>query len=205
MNQFQEYLLPFLAEDAIKRTLREQEKTRQDVAPSVGPETGRLLMFLVHVLKAKNVLEIGTCQGYSTLWLAEGLKITGGKITSIETNEKIIKETKETFLRAGFKNVNFIIDDALKVLPTFPSNSFDLILQDSMKSLYSTMLDDCIRLLRIGGILVSDDILFKAMGKRASIANAMHEYNQKLNADNRLITTYLSIGDGVALSIKIKE
>ena len=205
MNTLAEYLLPFLQENALKHKLRSDEAIRVDVAPSVGPETGRLLTFLVRLLNAKNVLEIGTCQGYSALWLAEGLADTGGKLVAVEANSKIVEEARDNILTAGFDNVEFIVNDALLVIPHMQSASFDIIFQDSAKALYGNMLDDCVRLLRPGGVLVSDDILFKALGKRASIADAMHNYNKLLSKDTRLFTTFLSIGDGVALSMKIKE
>lgn len=205
MNHLTEYLLPFLKEPDIQKKLREQEITRVDVAPSVGPETGRLLSFLIQAMKCQSVLEIGTCQGYSALWMAEGLKNTAGKLTAIESNELIIEEAKEHFTAAGLANTEFIIGDANLILKELPASSFDLILQDSTKAMYIDMLEDCIRVLKVGGILISDDILFKPLGKRASIAEAMHQYNNVLVKDDRLFTTFLTIGDGVALSLKTKE
>lgn len=205
MNNFTEYLLPFLQESEINKKLRAQENSRVDVAPSVGPETGRLLTFLIKVLGAKQALEIGTCQGYSTSWLAQGLRDTNGQLIAIESNEQIINEARKNLTDAGLTNVEFIINDANIVLRQLPSAQFDLILQDAAKAMYTDMLEDCVRLLKVGGILVSDDILFKRLGKRASIAEAMDQYNKILVKDERLYTTFLSIGDGVALSLKIKE
>ena len=205
MNNLTEYLLPFLQESEINKKLRDQESSRADVAPSVGPETGRLLTFLIKVLGATQALEIGTCQGYSTAWLAQGLKDTNGHLTAIESNEQIIDEARKNLSDAGLTNVEFIINDANIVLRQLPSAKFDLILQDAAKAMYTDMLEDCVRLLKVGGILVSDDILFKPLGKRASIAEAMDQYNKILVKDERLYTTFLSIGDGVALSLKIKE
>ena len=205
MDIFGDYLLPFLKEKDFNFHLRDQEKTRNDVAPCVGPQTGRLLAFLIYTLNAKNVLEIGACQGYSALWLAEALQKTGGHLTTLDINEQTFPEAKANIAKAGFTNVTFLEQDALTILPSFETGSFDLILQDSAKGLYSEMLEDCIRLLRLGGILISDDILFKPLGKRASIADAIHNYNLKLTDEKRLYTTFLTIGDGVALSLKIKE
>lgn len=205
LNNLTEYLLPFLEENAQKQQIRAQESTRNDVAPSVGPEIGKLLTFLVRTLNAQQVLEIGTCQGYSTLWLADGLKATGGDLTAIESNALIIEEASKSMLAANFERINFIIGDAKEKLKELTPSSYDLILQDSAKGTYHEMLDDCVKLLRIGGILISDDILFMALGKRASIANAMHNYNGILMKDDRLFTTFLSTGDGVAMSLKIKE
>lgn len=205
LNNLTKYLLPFLEENEQKQLLREQEILRKDVAPSVGPETGKLLTFLVRTLNAQEVLEIGTCQGYSTLWLADGLKATGGNLIAIESNALIIEEASRSIASAGFEKIKFIIGDAKEKLKELPLASFDLILQDSAKGTYRDMLDDCVKLLRIGGILISDDILFKPLGKRASIANAMHDYNSILMKDERLFTTFLSTGDGVAMSLKIKE
>ena len=107
MNVFGDYLLPFLKENDFNLHLRNQENFRNDVAPCVGPQTGRLLAFLIYTLNAKNVLEIGACQGYSTLWMADALQNIGGKLTTLDINEQTFPEAKANIAKAGFNNVTF--------------------------------------------------------------------------------------------------
>ncbi len=206
MSQIHEYILSFIAFDNKQLSvISEQERRRNDIQPSVGPEVAKLLGLLIRVVNAKRVLEIGTCLGYSTVWFGQAVKETNGKLVSIEYNEQLFNETKKNVELAGLDQyVDLRLGDASEEIKTL-EGPFDIIIQDSDKKLYPEMLEDCVQLIRVNGMIVADDTLFKPMGIPDKFSKPMDEYNQKVFLDTRLYSTILPIGDGVTISVKVKE
>lgn len=179
--------------------------------PIVDPRTGALLHALVRVTGARRVLEIGTAIGYSSLWMATALPDDGSLITLERDRERAI-EARAHFDAAGLsERISVMIGDASQYLHKV-AGPFDLIFQDGDKASYSTFLDRLIALLRPSGVLVTDNVLwhgevipgFVAEPQRAAAdAAAIASYNQTLAADTRLYTTFLSVGDGVAISVRL--
>lgn len=183
-----------------------QAGERADIQPSVGLEVGKLLGLLVRLLNAKQVLEFGTCLGYSTIWLGSALRETGGMLTSVEFRQDLWEATSANVQAAGLQQVVDVIQgDAGQVLDRL-SGPFDMILQDSDKALYPLLLERCIQATRIGGVILADDALFPAMeGIPEKYSRPISDYNQLVFHDARLYSTILPIGDGVALSIKLRS
>jgi predicted O-methyltransferase YrrM len=178
---------------------------RNDTSPNIGLQAGRLLSLIIQMIQAKRVLEFGTCLGYSTVWLAEALRTTGGKLISIEQNEEFFKITRENITEAGLSNiVELMLGDASTIIGRV-EGPFDMILQDSDKKLYSKMLDRCIELTRKNGLIIADDALFKPMGIGEVLSEPIHKYNQQIFSDKRLFSTILPISDGVAISVKLTD
>lgn len=204
MDSVSNYIQSFITLDNKQLiAISEEGERRDDIRPFVGLEVGKLLGLLIRIIDAKNVLEFGTCLGYSTVWIAEALKETGGKFISIEYDKNFYEETKKNIELAGLSDVvELILGDASKVIETI-EGSFDLILQDSDKSLYSTMLEKCISLTRKNGLIIADDALFKPMGVPEKFSEPVHRYNKKVFSDKRLYSTILPIGDGVVISTKL--
>jgi predicted O-methyltransferase YrrM len=198
------YIKDFIPLDnSLLAALTQEEERREDVIPSIGYETGRFFGLLVRLMQAERVLEFGTCLGYSTIWLAEALKTTGGALTSIEYDEKFFRETEANLEKAGVRDrVELIQGDASAVIHEL-LGPFDIVFQDSEKSLYPLMLDRCIDLTRDNGLLIADDALFKAMDREEEKSVPIHEYNEKVFADPRLYSTILPVGDGITLSVKV--
>jgi predicted O-methyltransferase YrrM len=178
-------------------------KIKSELEPSMGKQAGKLLGLLIRTIKAKKALEFGTCLGYSTLWLAEAVKFTGGHIISIEFNEEFYNITKNNLQEAGLtKYVTLIHGDANKEIDKL-RGPFDIIIQDSHKPLYPVMLERSIKLLRKNGLLIADDVLFKPMGMTPAFSVPIDKYNKRIISDKRLYSTILPIGDGIAVSVKI--
>ena len=132
---------------------------RGEGLPLVFPDTGALLHTLARASGAARVLEIGTCIGYSTLWMATALPPDGTLIT-MEYDAARAARAREHFAAAGVASqVSVIVGDATRFLHKV-SGPFDMIFQDSDKQLYEPMLDRLIELLRPGGLLVADNILW---------------------------------------------
>jgi predicted O-methyltransferase YrrM len=185
------------------------EGTAQGI-PIVAAQSGALLHALTRASRAARVLEIGTAIGYSGLWIATALAADGMLIT-LERDRARAEVARAHFEAAGVGGrVTVMIGDATQYLHKI-AGPFDLIFQDADKASYSPLLDRLIQLLRPGGVLVTDNVLWSGEvvpgfvnppKRSAADTAAIAAYNQNLAADARLYTTFLPIGDGVALSVK---
>jgi predicted O-methyltransferase YrrM len=175
------------------------------INPNVGEQVGRMLSFLIQLTAAKHVLEFGSSLGYSTVFLAAALQDTGGKLISVELNPLLAEITRQNLAQAGLAEVGTVITADAQAAAKSLSGPFDLILQDSDKALYPQMIEDCARLLRVGGVLAADDTLFIPMGIPEKFSAPVHRHNQQIFADPRFYSTILPIGDGLTISVKINE
>lgn len=206
MDPVAAYIMSFIgADDAHLSRIAGQEVKGHNVQPSIGEEAGRLLALLVKAVRAESVLEIGTSLGYATVWLGQALRSTGGSIISIEHEKALFLEAQRNISGAGLADiVKLVHGDANAVLEKL-QGPFDIILQDSDKALYPKMLDRCVRLARNGGLIVADDALFKPRGIDSKFSDPIDEYNRLVFDDSRLYSTILPIGDGITLSVKVRD
>jgi predicted O-methyltransferase YrrM len=183
---------------------------RSDGLPIVDPQTGALLHALTLAAGVRRVLEIGTAIGYSGLWIATALPADGQLIT-LERDAGRAARARDHFAAAGVAaKVSVMVGDASRYLHKI-AGPFDLIFQDGDKHQYQPMLDRLIQLLRPGGTLVTDNVLWSGEvvpgyieppARDAADTAAIAAYNRTLVADTRLVTTLLPVGDGVAVSVK---
>ena len=184
---------------------------RGEGLPLVYPDTGALLHTLARSCGAKRILEIGTAIGYSTLWMATALAADGAVIT-MEYDAARAARAREHFAAAGYGDrISVIVGDATRFLHKV-SGPFDLIFQDSDKKLYEPMLDRLIELLRPGGLLVADNVLWNGEVIPGYVAEkkyseedtaAIVSFSRRIADDSRLYTSYLQVGDGVSVSVKL--
>lgn len=178
--------------------------------PIVDPATGALLHTLVRSIGARRILEIGTAIGYSTLWMATALPPEGLLIT-MERDAARADRARAHLTAAGVvERVTVMVGDASRYLHKV-AGPFDLIFQDGDKTQYEPMLDRLIALLRPGGALVTDNVLWSGEvmpdfvdppKKNPADTAAIRAYNERIASDPRLFTTLLPIGDGVAVAVK---
>jgi len=178
--------------------------------PLVDAEVGALLRVLAIAAGATRILEVGTAIGYSGLWLAGALP-PDGMLLTIELDENRAREARANFERAGVAGrVNVMIGDAARLVAKV-AGPFDLIFQDGAKSLYSPLLERLVTLLRPGGLLVTDNVLWS--GKvvpgfvdrpepTAPETAAIADYNQRIASHPQLVTATVPLRDGVAISVK---
>jgi predicted O-methyltransferase YrrM len=182
-----------------------------DDLPLIDAEVGALLRVLAMAIGARRILEIGTCIGYSGIWLAGALP-KDGMLFTIEKDEDRARVAKENFGRAGLADrVSIMVGDAqLKIVKV--AGPFDLIFQDGAKPLYNTLLDSLVGLLRVGGLLVTDNVLWdgevvpgflKAPQRDDADTRAIGEYNERIAKHPSLLTSIVPLRDGVAISVKI--
>lgn len=188
-----------------------EEYAKANKVPIAEPETARLMSVLTKLVRPKKILEVGTAIGYSAIIMSQGLS-ESGKITTVEYDRDTANVARENVRRAGLSDVIDVVEADAKDYLSYLDNdeSFDMIFLDGPKAHYLFMLDDAVRLLKKGGLLVSDNILFKGMTaddghfarRKVTIIHRLREYIDTLMAHPQLETSILSQGDGVTLSVK---
>ena len=188
-----------------------EEYATLNKVPIAEPETARLMSVLTKLVRPKKILEIGTAIGYSSIIMAQGLD-ADGKITTLEYDSRTAEIARENIKRAGLADKIQVIEaDAKDYLSYLDEDeTYDMVFLDGPKAHYLFMLEDAVRLLKKGGLLVSDNILFKGMTaddghfarRKVTIIHRLREYIDALMAHPQLETAILSQGDGVTLSIK---
>ncbi|MDI9242275.1 O-methyltransferase [Fusibacillus kribbianus] len=181
--------------------------------PIIRKETASFLRTLVVMKQPKRILEVGTATGYSALFMSEGMP-EGCTITTIEKYEKRIPIARENFKRAGKESVITLLEgDAADILKTLDA-PYDFIFMDAAKGQYIHFLPEVLRLLPVGGVLVSDNVLqdgdiiesrFAVARRDRTIHARMREYLYTIKHMDCLQTAVVPIGDGVTVSVKIKE
>ena len=177
--------------------LAELEKTQKDFW-NVPRKTGVLMNSFIKMMNIQNALEIGTSNGYSGIWLAKALKQTGGKLTTIEFYEKRQSIAKENFKICGVDDVvRPIQGSACEVLASFDENEkFDFVFIDANKAQYIKDFELIHPLLKVGGIIVADDILSHADPVKPFVDEIMNreDYSAQI----------LNLPDGVLIARKNK-
>lgn len=194
--------------DFVLELAKEAEDT---YVPIIRKETASLLKTLIAMKQPKRILEVGTAIGYSAIIMSEHMP-QGCTITTIEKYEKRIPIARENFKKAGKEDVITLIEgDAQEVLAQL-TGTFDFIFMDAAKGQYGSFFPDIMRLLAPGGILVSDNVLqdgdiiesrYAVTRRNRTIHTRMREYLYELKHNEALQTSIITIGDGVALSVKL--
>lgn len=178
--------------------------------PIIRKEMQSFLRLLLTMQKPMRILEVGTAVGFSAILMAEyGPKDC--QIVTIENYDKRIPIAKNNFIRAGKESqITLLEGDAAEVLPTL-KDPFDLIFMDAAKGQYIHFLPEVFRLLKNGGVLVSDNVLqdgdiieshFIVERRNRTIYKRMREYLYELTHRDDLTTAVLPIGDGITVSTK---
>lgn len=184
---------------------------KENKVPIAEPETARLISVLTKLLRPKKILEVGCAIGYSSIIMSEALD-ENGKIITLEYDATTAQTARENIKKACLSEKITVVEADAKDYLSYldESETFDIVFLDGPKAHYLFMLDDAVRLLKKGGLLISDNILFKGMTaddnhfarRKVTIINRLREYIDALMAHPQLETSILSQGDGVALSVK---
>jgi predicted O-methyltransferase YrrM len=189
-------LLKLLAE--LERFGEENDSTISDRPRrmlNITPETGEFLSVLIRSINARRVLEIGTSNGYSTIWLADAAQAITGNVRTVELSEFKISLAAENFRRSGLSSViTQVHDDASGMLAGTESEAFDLIFLDSERTEYPRWWPDIKRVLRRGGLLVVDNAI--------SHPDQMAPFIELVKADPDFTSCLVPVGNGEFLATR---
>lgn len=208
------YVTSYIRKKTVQKNelLRDLEKfAEENKVPIAEPETARLLSVITKLMRPKRILEVGCAIGYSAILMSEGLT-EDGHITTLEYDPEMVELARRNVDAAGLGGTISVVEADAKDYISYidGDESFDIVFLDGPKAHYLFMLDDAVRLLRKGGLLISDNVLFKGMTaddahfvrRKVTIIHRLREYIDALMAHPQLETSILSQGDGVTLSVK---
>jgi caffeoyl-CoA O-methyltransferase len=167
-----------------------------------GHLQGRVLAMVSHMLRPRQILEIGTYTGYSALCLAEGLH-PEGTLHTIDVNEELEEMVRAYFAQAGLTDrIRYYLGQALAVVPTI-TETFDLVFIDADKANYTHYYDLVIDRVRPGGFILADNVLWSGKvvaepgQKMDKETEAILDFNRKVQEDERVENVLLPIRDGL--------
>lgn len=172
-----------------------------------GHLQGSLLAMLSHMIKPKNILEIGTYTGYSAICLAQGLQ-EGGRLQTIDINEELEDICFSYFCKAGLQDkIVQHIGNASEIIPRL-AESFDLVFIDADKQNYHLYYDLVIDKVPPGGYILADNVLYDGevvlpVEEQSKNARAIHAFNEKVRQDKRVEHVLLPVRDGIMIMRKI--
>lgn len=188
-----------LFEELRKETYAKMELPQMQV----GPIEGTFLRLLVRLIGAKRVLEIGMFTGYSALMMAEGLP-QGGELITCEINPKAEEVARRYFAKSPHgKKIKIRMGPALQTIESL-AGPLDLAFIDADKENYARYLDAVVPLLRSGGLIVVDNVLWsgRVLKPKDQIDRAIVEFNDRVAKDSRVEKVMLTVRDGITLALK---
>ena len=187
-----------------------EKEAKADLVPVIRREMQSFLKVLLAIHRPLRVLEVGTAVGFSALLFCE-YGPENMQVTTIEKYEKRIPIARENFRRAGRENqITLLEGDAADILKEL-QESYDLIFMDAAKGQYIHFLDDVLRLMKPGSVLVSDNVLqggdiieshYAVERRNRTIYKRMREYLYELKHNDKLLTSVIPLGDGVTVSVR---
>jgi predicted O-methyltransferase YrrM len=210
-SQLYEYLLSVSVREAeILQKLRHETALHPMKVMQISPEQGQFMALLVQLIGAKKALEIGVFTGYSTMVVASALP-DDGKLIACDINEEYTNIARKYWQEAGIANkIDLQIAPALDTLDILikngEQNTFDFIFIDADKSNYILYYEKSMELVRPGGIILIDNVLWG--GKVADLeiqdnrTKTIRELNQKIYEDSRVNISLIPIADGLTLARK---
>ncbi|MFI9816914.1 O-methyltransferase [Saccharothrix variisporea] len=201
-----EYVERYLPEDAVVTAAR--ARGEQLGCVPIGPGGGAALRFLAAALQARAVVEVGTGAGVGALYLLSGMP-TAGVLTSIDVEPEHQRAARVAFAEAGVgaSRTRLIMGQALDVLPRLTDGAYDLVFVDAAKSEYPKYLEEGVRLLRPGGVIAFDNILWHGRvvdtSQRDPDTQAMRDVARAVREDDRLVPVILPLGDGLLVAAKV--
>lgn len=188
------------------------EKFRKDCIerklPIIHKEVGQFIKLIIRQLNAKNIIEVGTNVGYSSIFMSNVMN-NEGKVVTLERSEKFYQEAIVNIKNFGLdNNIEVHYGDAIDILDNI-NGSFDMAFIDAAKSYYTTFFDKCCKMMKPGGIIISDNVLYQGMiatddlvvRRKKTLVRNMRKYLEYISCDERYVTSVLPLGDGLAVTI----
>ena len=183
-----------------------KKKALEDKVPIIMDDTLEVVAKILTEIKPNKILEIGTAVGYSAICFSEYLQ-ENGKIDTIERDTERVKEARENIKKAEVEDkINIYEGDAVEILPTL-NDEYDVVFIDAAKGKYPFFLNQALRMIRQGGVIIADNVLYKGYvmsdynkhKQRPAVRN-LREYIAEITNNDKLETKILEVGDGLAIS-----
>ena len=200
-----------LRESAVLKDLRVKTKKLPGSMMQIAPEQGQFMAMLIKLMGARNIIELGTYTGYSTLAMAEALP-KDGKIITCDVCEETSIIAKQFWAQAGFSHkINLQLGPALETLEQLLNNGeaeqFDFAFIDADKANYDDYFELCLKLIRPGGLIAIDNVLWDGavveQSNQEKSTQAIRDFNSKRTQDARIDLSLVPIADGLTLARKI--
>ncbi len=183
-----------------------KKKALEDKVPIIMDDTLEVVAKILTEIKPNKILEIGTAVGYSAICFSEYLQ-ENGKIDTIERDTERVKEARENIKKAEVENkINIYEGDAVEILPTL-NDEYDVVFIDAAKGKYPFFLNQALRMIRQGGVIIADNVLYKGYvmsdynkHKQRTAVRNLREYIAEITNNDKLETKILEVGDGLAIS-----
>jgi len=191
------------------RRLRSEEHPRADMETSA--EQGQFLHLMARLAGARKTVEIGVFRGYSSTWVALALP-AGGKVIACDYSEEYVARARRTWQEAGVEDkIEVRLGPALatldRLIASGEAGAFDLAYIDADKENYLNYYERCLTLLRPGGLIAVDNVLWEGAvldpEDHTADTKAIRALNRKLHADERVVLSMLPIGDGLTVACKL--
>lgn len=183
-----------------------KKKALEDKVPIIMDDTLEVVAKILTEIKPNKILEIGTAVGYSAICFSEYLQ-ENGKIDTIERDTERVKEARENIKKAEVEEkINIYEGDAVEILPTL-NDEYDVVFIDAAKGKYPFFLNQALRMIKPGGVIFADNILYKGYvmsdynkHKQRTAVRNLREYIAEITNNEKLETEILEVGDGLAIS-----
>jgi caffeoyl-CoA O-methyltransferase len=201
-------------------TLRESEALRRQrldtdnhpqASMQISPEQGQFLNLMARLTGARRTIEVGVFMGYSAAWVALALP-ADGRIIACDVNEEYTSRARRTWQEAGVADkIELRLRPALETLDELlaqgQAGAFDLAFIDADKSNYWNYYERSIQLVRAGGLIIVDNVLWHGAvidaADQSRDTQAIREFNRKIHADTRVAVSLATLGDGLMLACKL--
>lgn len=199
------YAEAFIAEDDVLQRARGRGD-ELGCAP-IGAGAGAALRTLAAAASARNVVEVGTGAGVSGLWLLGGMR-PDGVLTTVDVEAEHQRAAKDAFTEGGIATSRYrlINGSAAEVLPRLTYGAYDVVFIDADKGTYQLYFEQGVRLLRAGGVLAFDNMLWHNRVADPSVHDSdtvvLRELAKTVRDDERLVTALLPVGDGLLVAVK---
>jgi predicted O-methyltransferase YrrM len=193
------------------RRLREESEDHPHASMQTSPEQGQFLQLLARLAGARKTLEVGVFMGYSSTWVALALP-PAGKLVACDVNEEYTARARRLWQEAGVEDrIELHLAPALQTLDRLiaegQAGSFDFAFIDADKGNYSNYYDRALTLLRPGGVLAADNVLWDGLvadpDNREPETEAIRQFNRKVHADARVALSIVPLGDGLTVACKL--
>lgn len=206
LDFIEKYIRDLIPENDDK-LLELRKYAEENNVPIVQKETARFLEVMLGIIRPKSILELGTAIGYSAMLMYNSAG-TEPMVTTIERSEEMISIAKENITKYNLEDrINIKEGDCLDIIKEL-DGKYDVIFLDAAKGHYNQLLEQCLRLLNDDGVIIADNVLFRGMvasddlvkRRKITIVKRMRTYLDMVSSDDRLITTVIPMGDGIAVT-----